>query len=158
MVSQSSVQIFFSHSTESFHRRTLLCFRKFRVSKNIMPMKRKSRFSIENLLSQSTESFRRGTFLCFRKFRVSKRLMDKRGGVGREYHIYLPKIFCLTVPKKYRRGTLCCVTKFRCRKSSCLNGFCFVFLSKFFCLAVHKKFVEEPFCVSESYGIGNFCA
>ena len=158
MVSRSIVKIVFSHSTESFRRGNFLCFRKFRVSKNIMPMKRISRFSIENLLSQSTESFRRGTILCFRKFRVSKRLMDKRGGVGREYHIYLPKIFCLTVPKKYRRGTLCCVTKIRCRKSSCLNGFCFVFLSNFFCLAVHKIFVEEPFCVSESYGIGKFCA
>ena len=74
------MKIVFSHSTESVGRGNFLCFRKFRVSKNIMPMKRISRFSIENLLSQSTESFRRGTFLCFRKFRVSKRLMDKRGG------------------------------------------------------------------------------
>ena len=80
------------------------------------------------------------------------------GGIGREYHIYLSKFFCLTVPKKYRRGTLYCVTKFRCRKSSCLNGFCLVFLSKVFCLAVHKIFVEDLFCVSESFGIKKFRA
>ena len=55
---------------------------------------------------------------------------QKGGGVGREYHIYLPKIFCLTVPTKYRRGTLYCVTKFRCRKSSCLIGFCLVFFCR----------------------------
>ena len=81
VVSRSSVKVVFSHSTESFRRGIFLCFRKFRVSKNIMPMKGKSRFSIENLLSHSTESFSRGTFLCFRKFRVSKRLLDKGGGV-----------------------------------------------------------------------------
>ena len=89
---------------------------------------------------------------------IKKNHGQKGGGIGREYHIYLSKIFCLTVPKKYRRGTLYCVTKFRCRKSSCLNGFCLVFLSKVFCLAVHKIFVEDLFCVSESFGIKKYRA
>ena len=41
-------------------------FQKFRVSKNFMPKKEKSRFSIENLLSHSTKKLRRGT-LVFHK-------------------------------------------------------------------------------------------
>ena len=73
-----------------------LCFKKFRVLKNFMPKRGISRFSIENLLSHSTEKFRRGTLLCFTKFLVSKKFMDKRGG---EYHDFLSKISCLTVPK-----------------------------------------------------------
>ena len=59
---------FLSHSTESVRRGTLLCLRKFHVSKNFMFKKRISRFSIEKLLSHSTEKFRRGTLLCFRSF------------------------------------------------------------------------------------------
>ena len=54
---------------------------------------------MDNLLSHSTEKLCRGTFLCFTKFLVSKKFMDKRGGGGREYHDFLSKIFCLTVPK-----------------------------------------------------------
>ena len=54
---------------------------------------------MDNLLSHSTEKLRTGTFLCFTKFLVSKKFMDKRGGGGREYHDFLSKIFCLTVPK-----------------------------------------------------------
>ena len=39
-------------------------FRKFRVSKNFMPKRGKSRFSIEKFLSRSTEKFRMGTLVC----------------------------------------------------------------------------------------------
>ena len=76
-----------------------VCFRKFRVSKNFMPQRGISRFSIENLLSHSTEKLRRGTLLCFTKILVSKKFMDKRG--GGEYHDFLSKLFCLTVPKNF---------------------------------------------------------
>ena len=54
-----------------------------RVSKNFMPERGISRFSVENLLSHSAEKLRRGTILCFTKLLVSKKLMDKRGGGGR---------------------------------------------------------------------------
>ena len=53
-MSRSSVKIVFSHSTESFRRRPFVGIRKFRVSKNNMPMKGISRFSIENFSSHST--------------------------------------------------------------------------------------------------------
>ena len=82
----------------------------FRLSKPLLLNRVMSRFSVEIVLSHSTESFRRRTFLCFRKFGVSKNVRDKRGG---GYHDFLSKLFCLTVP---------------------------------------NHFVEEPFCVSESFG------
>ena len=59
-------------------------FHQFRVSKNFMPKRGKSRFSIENLLSHSADKLRRGTILCLTKLPVSKKLMDKRGEGGRE--------------------------------------------------------------------------
>ena len=37
--------------------------------------------------------------LCFRIFPVTKKFMDKRAGGGGEFQDFLPKIFCLTVPK-----------------------------------------------------------
>ena len=58
------VAIVLSHSTESFRRGTLLCFRKFGVSKNFMPKRGISGSSIEYLLSHSTENLRRRTLLC----------------------------------------------------------------------------------------------
>ena len=42
-----------------------------------------------------------GTFLCFTKFLLSKKFMDKRWVGGKEYHGFLSKIFCLTVPKNF---------------------------------------------------------
>ena len=107
--SRFSVEIILSHSTEAFPRGTLLCFRKFGVSKNFMPKREISPFSIENLLSHSTEKLRRGTLLCFTKFLISKKIMDKRGGGGREYHDFLSKIFCLTVPKNFVEEPVCAV-------------------------------------------------
>ena len=63
-------------------------FRKFRVSKNFMPKRGKSRFSIEIFLSRSTEKTRRGTLLCcvsedFQERKSSKIRGGRRGGVSR---------------------------------------------------------------------------
>ncbi len=68
----------------------------FRVSRNFMPKKGKSRkVSIEILLSNSSEKRRSGTPLSFTKLVVSKKFMDKRGErrVVREYHGFLSKDF-----------------------------------------------------------------
>ena len=35
--------------------------------------------------------------------------MDKEGGGGREYHNFLSKIFCLTVPKNFVEEPFCAV-------------------------------------------------
>ena len=87
-VSQFSVENLLSHSTETFRRGTLLCFRKFLVSK-IVKDKRGlvSRFSVEIGLSHTTETFRRRTLLCFRKIAVSKTLWI-RGGEGGSIKIF----------------------------------------------------------------------
>ena len=66
-VSRFSVKILFSRSTESFRRRTLLCFIKLLVSNNLMAERREgrkvlSRFSVKFFLSLIVEKFRRGTF------------------------------------------------------------------------------------------------
>ena len=103
-VSRFSVKNFLSRSAAKFRRGTRLCFRKFRVSKNFMPKRGISRFSIENLLSHSSEKLRRGTLLiCVSKnFWYRKNLWIKGGGGrGREYHDFLSKISCLTVPKNF---------------------------------------------------------
>ena len=92
-------KLFSSHSTQTFSRGTLLCFRKFRLSKNFMPKIEISPFSIENFLSHSTEKLGRGALLCFTNFLVSKKIWIRGEGGGREYHDFLPKIFCPKVPK-----------------------------------------------------------
>ena len=58
-VSRFSVEKFLSHSTEKLRWGTLLCFRKFLISKNVKDKGGVSRFSVEILLSHSTETFHR---------------------------------------------------------------------------------------------------
>ena len=160
--SRFSIENFLSHSTNKLRNGTRLSFTKILVSRNFMNKRGGGGVTIFRpncFFFTVPNPFVGEPFCVSESFGYQKASWIKgEGGVAREYHIYLPKIFCLTVPKKYRRGTLCRVTKFRCRKNSCLNGFCLVFLSKIFCLAVHKIFVEELFCVSESFGIEKFRA
>ena len=118
-----------------------VCFRKFRSSKNFMPKRGISRFSIENLLSHSTEKLRRGTLLCFTKFLVPKKFMDKRGGVSQ----FSVNIFLSHSAEKFRRGTPQCVTNFGYWTILCFWELCHDFVWKFFCLTVPKNFVEELF-------------
>ena len=95
-----SVEKFLSHSAEKFRRGPQLCFRKFWVSKNFMHKRGISRFSVENLLTHSTEKLCRETPPCLTKILVSKKLWRLTGGGG-EFHNFLSKIFCLTVPKNF---------------------------------------------------------
>ena len=80
--------------------------------------------------------------------------MDQREGGGREYHDFLSKSFLSHSFEKFRRGTLLCFTNFlvsknvRDKRGSGHHDF----PSKMFCLTVPNHFVEEPFCVSESFG------
>ena len=153
-----SVENFLSNSTKNFLWGTLLCFRKFRVSKNLMPKRGKSRFSIEKLLSHSAEKHRRGTILCFTKILVSKKIMDKRRGGGRwrEYQCSPSKFLCLAVPKKkFRRAIFSSFNNSGYRKildRRLAGGEYQEFSSKISCFTVKKTFVEEPFCVSKSFG------
>ena len=79
---------FLSHSNEKLRGRTLLCFRKFLISKNFMNKKGEREchiFPLKVCCLRGTEKLRKGTLLCFRKFLVSKNFMDKKGG-GRGCH------------------------------------------------------------------------
>ena len=63
-VSRFSLEKFSSHSAEKFRRGTLLCFRKFLLSKNVRNKREGggvSRFSVKIFSSYSAEKFRRGT-------------------------------------------------------------------------------------------------
>ena len=118
----------FCLSVENFRRGTLLCFRKFLVSKNVRGRGRGrvSRFSVK-ILSHSTESFRKGTLLCFRNFRVAKNFMPK-WGISR----FSTENFLSHSAEKCRGTLLCCVSEnFRYRKILCLRGlfheFCRIF-------------------------------
>ena len=68
-----------------------------------------SRFCRENLLSHDTEKLPRGTVLCLEKVLFWRTFMDKRGGGGWEYHDFLSKTFCLTVPKNLVGQPFCAV-------------------------------------------------
>ena len=71
-----------------------------------MPKREISQFYVENLLSHSTEKLRKGALLCFTKVLALKNFMDK---MGREYHDFLSKFLCLTVPKKFVGEPFCAV-------------------------------------------------
>ena len=136
-MSRSSVKMVFSRSTESFRRGTFLCFRKFRVSKNIMPMKGISRFSIESFSSHSTNKFCNGTLLPFTNILVTRKIMNKRGGGG-WCNDFPSNLFFLTVPKDFV-GELFRVSEvFGYRRILCLGGEHDDFLQKTCCLTVPK--------------------
>ena len=83
-----------------------------------------------------------GILYCCINFGYRKSL-DKRG----EYHDFLSKIFCLTVPKTSVWELYCCIN-FGYRKSLDKMGEYHNFLSKIFCLTVPKIFVGESFSVA----------
>ena len=59
-----SVEWFLSDSAEKCLKATILCFTKFRLSKNVRDKGVcESRFSVENFLSHSAEEIHRGTLL-----------------------------------------------------------------------------------------------
>ena len=97
-----------SHSSEEFRRGTLLCSKKFQVSKYFRDKSggRVSRLFLKNVGSRNTESFGRGTILCFRNSRVSNNFMPKSGNQR------LPEETLLCPgTKKLRRATFLCIHK-----------------------------------------------
>ena len=150
-----SFKIVLSHSTESFRTGTILCFRKFRVSKNFMPERGISPFSIENLLSDSTEKLCRGTVLCFTKFLVSKKNMDKRGAGREGVSQFSVENFLSHSAETFRRGEFFSVSLISgIEKFYASEGYVtiFDFLSNFSCLTA-EKFGRWTLlcCVSENF-------
>ena len=101
-MSRFSVKSFLSHITKTF-RGTIQCFTIFGYQKNLCLRSDFHDFLQKNLFSHSTEKLRRGTIVCSINCLVSKKFLDERGGGGRgrEYHDFLSRFFCLTVPKYF---------------------------------------------------------
>ena len=79
-------------------KRTLLCFRKFRLSKNFKSKREISWFPIEQLLSHSIKEVRTWTLLFLRKSLVPKFLWIRRGKGVSPFSV---ENFCLTLPKNF---------------------------------------------------------
>ena len=76
-----------------------------------------SRSSVENFLPHSAENFCRGTLQCFINFGYRKTLC-----LWGEYHDFLLKICCLTVPKIFVGEPFCVSQNFWYRKNLWIRG------------------------------------
>ena len=129
---------FLSHSTKKFRRGALLCQK---ISGLKILHKIVYHDFVENWFSHSTENFRRRTLHSSENFFYRKFFW-----VGRGYHDFLSKLFCLTVPKKFLVGPFC-FRNFQDWKN-CIR-WCITNLSKNDFLTVPKSFVGEPFVFQE---------
>ena len=143
------LKFFLSHSYESFRRGTLLYFRKFRISKNFMPKRGVSRFSVKFFLFRSTEKLRRGTLLCCvsENFRKRKSFWMRGGGIK-----IFRRNFFVSQCRKISWASLQCFRKFGVSKNFMHTRGYHNFPSKIFCLSA-KNFVKEPFSVPLISGI-----
>ena len=87
VLSRFSVEMFLSHSTESFRRGTLLCcVSNFQMAKKFMDKKcggGLSKFSVENFLSRSTQTLVEEPFSAvFQKTAGSEKVYGKKGEAG----------------------------------------------------------------------------
>ena len=99
--SRISIENLLSHSTEKLRRGTLLCSTKLLVSKKLMDKRggggrEYHDFQSKSFLFHSAEKFRRGTLQSVTQIGYRKKLC-LRG----EYHNFLSKICCLTVPTNF---------------------------------------------------------
>ena len=94
-----------------------------------------------NFFCLSAEKFRRGTFLICVSEKIWYRIkiMDKRGGGGgREYHDFLSKIFCLTVPKHFVGETFSVSQISGIERLYASESYATIFCRNFFCLSAEK--------------------
>ena len=137
---------FLSHSTKKYRRGTLVCFRKNRISKNLMHKNGISLISVEKFLSHSAEKICREPFPCFKKNLVSKHLLHRKGislkSAGNLLSHSAKKLctWSLLYFKKFLVSK-----KFKDKRNRGNHNF----PSKTWRLTVSKNIVGETFCVSE---------
>ena len=141
-----SIDNFWSHRTEKLRKGTLVFQKIFDILK-ISKDRRGVGYHdfVDFFCLTLPKNFVEEQF-CVSQSGIQK-FYGKEGG-GREYHIFLSKIFGLSA-EKFGMGTLSCVTNFGCRKNLCFRGLCHDFLSKFFCLTVAKKNVGTNRCIGK---------
>ena len=83
----------FSHSAKKFSRGTLLCFRKFLVSKYFKPNRRISPFSKEILFLKVLKNFVGEQFCVSQKYCFLKKLWMRREGEGGSITITCRELF-----------------------------------------------------------------
>ena len=93
-ISQFSVEIFISQSSERFRKGILLFLVKFFGSNFFMDENGGITFFRLKFLVSQCRKFSWASLQCFRKFGVSKNSLLEKG-----YHNFPSKFFCLTVPK-----------------------------------------------------------
>ena len=107
-MSRFAVKIFLSHSTKSFPRGNLLCFRKFRLSEMFMPKRGTSSFPMENFLSPVPKNFVEEPICVSQNFLYRKTLGTRGGGGGGvSVTIFRQNCFCFTVPNHFLEETFC---------------------------------------------------
>ena len=159
-ISRSSMENLWSHSTEKFCWRTLLCFTKFLVSKKLMDKRGEEggSFSIfvHNFFSLTVPK----TFVG-EPYSVSLiSVMEKFYAYEGNFLIFYRNFLCLTVPKNVIGEPFHVSQKFWYRKVLWIRaegGSITIFRQKF-CLTVPRSSVGEPFSVSLISGIENFYA
>ena len=138
-----------------FRWKTLLCFRKLLVSKNVSDKTVGGYHDFPYKLFCLTvpKHFVEETFCVSEKFLVSKLSMDKWRRVVSQVFV---SFFCLTVPKKLVGESFCVSEKVGCGKNLRIRRGYHYFLLLVFCPTESKIFVGEQVCVSENFGYRNF--
>ena len=110
---------FLSHSAKKFRRGTVLCFRKFLVTKNVRDMRGGGYHDFPSNLFCLTipNHFVEEPFCVSEKF-VFRKILCLRG----KYHDFVQKICFLTVPKSFTGEPFCVSQNFWCRKILWIRG------------------------------------
>ena len=116
--SHFSVENFLAHSADTLLTETLLCFRKFLVSKNFMA-EREGEYddSPSKLFCLTVPKHFLEKFFCVSEnFWHPNVFMIKKKGRGRECTDFPSKLICLTVTKHFVEEPFCVSESFRYRK------------------------------------------
>ena len=146
---------FLPHSTEKNRRATLLCFRNFLVSKNVMDKRKgccNTIFCHSRCLTVLKNFVGKPSFVS-KTFGYRKVFMDERKGVC--ITIFCQSL-CLRVPKFFVGQIFCVSGKIGYRKTLRIIRALHYYLMIFFCSAVPKDFVRKHFGVSENVWFRKF--
>ena len=136
---------FLSHTTEKFRERTLLCFRKFLVSKNLCVRGRCHDFLSRFFVSHYRKiSWKNPSVL--QKISGIEKCMHKRTMSRFSF-----EFFCLSAPKHFVKEPFCVSEKSLVSKHFLHTKGISRFFFEVFCRILPKYFVKETICASENF-------
>ena len=144
---------FLSHSTENIRRATLLFFRNFLVSKNVMDKRRRGCITIpwQSLCLTVPENFVGYPFVFQKTSGIENFYGQEKRGV---YHDFCQSL-CLTLPKNFVGQLFYVSKKYEYRKNPRIIRGIHYYLLIFFCLTAPKSFIGDPFRVSVKFWYRN---